>query len=296
LGFLQIRSNSLLSNPIDLQPIPIPGTNPALFFIGAIPEHAPKARLLILHGYGDHAGRHAHVLHWMADRGIAAYAPDFRGHGRSAGKPVAILKWDEYLDDLKAFLAIDQLADPSVPLFILGHSHGALIAAAAAMRGMFNQVRGVILIAPYFELIMPVPTSKKLLATITSVLWPTLPLKSGIAGPMLTRDPQMIEQSKDDPFVRGIATPRWFTQTLKVQSEVRSHAAQFSLPLLMLVPGDDTIANPRASIAFFDQCGSSDKTIQHYPAHRHELLRELDRESVFETILQWMTDRCAPNP
>jgi alpha-beta hydrolase superfamily lysophospholipase len=227
----------------------------------------------------------------MADHGLAAYAPDFRGHGRSAGKPAAILRWDEYQDDLRAFLAIDELSDQSSPLFIIGHSHGALIAIAAAMQGMLTRARGVILIAPYLELKLPVPFSKRLLAIITSAIWPTLALKSGLTGPMLTRDLQMIEQSKDDPYVRGIATPRWFTQTTSMQKRIRENAAQFSLPLLMLLPGDDTVANPLASVAFFEKCASSDKTIKHYPDHRHELLRELERESTFATILDWITRR-----
>jgi lysophospholipase len=74
-------------------------------------------------------------MQWMAGRGIASYAIDFRGHGRSAGKPNAINRWDDYLDDLTRFLAIEELAATGTPLFILGHSHGGLVAAAAPMRG-----------------------------------------------------------------------------------------------------------------------------------------------------------------
>ena len=259
-----------------------------------MPNRAPIARVLILHGYGDHAGRHAHVLQWLADHGFAAFAPDFRGHGRSAGKPVAILNWDEYLDDLKAALALDSLANNAAPLFIIGHSHGALIAIAAALKGTLTHaqnLRGAILIAPYLQLRLPVPFAKRLLAQLASILWPTLAFKSGISGPMLTRDPQMIEQTKNDPFIRGIATPRWFTQTTAVQQHILQHAHEFNLPLLMLLPGDDTVADPRASVEFFEHCGSSDKTLKHYPEHRHELMRELDREAVFTTILDWMTAR-----
>jgi lysophospholipase len=230
-------------------------------------------------------------MQWIAEHGIATYALDFRGHGLSAGKPCAILRWDEYLDDLKAFLAIEELSNSNTPLFILGHSHGGLIAAAAAIRGLLNHARGIILVAPYLELKMPIAPLKYLAGQILSRVHPTMAMKSGIDGPMLTRDPQMASDGRNDPMCRGIATPRWYLETVKVQKQVRESAGNFTKPLLMLVPGDDTIANPIANTAFFNACGSTDKTIKHYPDSRHELLREINRMEAFTEILKWAEDR-----
>ena len=270
---------------IDIQIKTIPATNPQLSYLSATPSSAPIAHLAILHGYGDHAGRHSHVMQWLADRGIASYALDFRGHGRSAGKPNAIKRWDDYLDDLAKFLAIKELAATDTPLFILGHSHGGLVAAAAAMRGMFNHCQGVILSAPYLQLKLPVPLYKRMIAAVCSHIYPSLPIKSGMSPAMLTRDQTMIAQSQTDPFCRGTATPRWFTETAKEQIKVRSTPELFKLPLLMLIPGDDTIADSRASELFFENCGSTDKMIVRYPDNKHELLRDLDREKAFADIL-----------
>ncbi len=279
---------------IDIPPQIIPATHPQLSYLSVSPAGPPVARLIVLHGYGDHAGRYSHFLQWMAERGIACHALDFRGHGRSAGKPGAILRWDEYLDDLTHLLAIKELADPSPPLFVLGHSHGGLIAAAAAMRGLLNQARGIILVAPYLQLKMPVPIGKRVMAAVASHLHPTLAIKSGLDGSMLTRDQQMVDDGKNDPYVPGIATPRWFTETNRVQSQVRGAANQFNLPLLLLLPGNDTVADVRASMDFFDTCSSADKTIKHYPDNRHELLREIDRMTTFTNISEWMNARSSP--
>jgi alpha-beta hydrolase superfamily lysophospholipase len=61
----------------------------------------------------------------------------------------------------------------------------------------------------------------------------------------------------------------------------------------MLVPGDDQVADASASVAFFNRSGSGDKTIKHYPDHRHELLRELGRLFIYTDIVAWVEARIA---
>ena len=263
---------------------------PALHRRWAAPADAAWARLAVLPGYGDHAGRHDHVLQWMAARGVAAHAVDFRGHGRSGGRAGFVRQWADYLDDLTAFLAIEELATTGVPLFVLAHSHGGLVAAAAAQRGLLR-CAGVILSAPYLALKMPVPRRRRLLAAVLSRVAPSLPLRSGIRGAMLSSDQAMRAADRADPHRTGAATPRWFTTALRAQVDVRATADRFTLPLLLLVPGNDTVADAAAAVAWFDRVGSTDKTVRHYPGHRHELLREAGRAAVFADVLGWMRGR-----
>jgi lysophospholipase len=261
----------------------------------ATPAGRPWARVALLPGYGDHAGRHDHVLLWLAERGVAAHAVDFRGHGRSGGKAGAVRRWDEYLDDLSAFLAIEELAtNDGVPLFVVAHSHGGLVAAAAAERGLLDgRCRGVVLSAPYLELRMPVPLHRRALAAVLNRLAPSMPMRSGLTGPMLTSDEGMLAADRADPLRTGIATPGWFVAANRQQAVVRSAAARFTLPLLLLVPGDDTVADAAASTEWFGRVGSPDKTIRHYPGHRHELLRETGRAAVLDDVLAWLRERSA---
>jgi lysophospholipase len=283
-------SHNAYIHRIEIQHQTIANTHPPLNYYAAHPATAPVARVAILHGYGDHAGRYAHLQQWFTERNIASFALDFRGHGRSGGKPGFVKQWDEHLTDLSAFLTLPELStqnDPT-PLFILAHSHGGLVATVAAMRGLLNHCQGVILSAPYLELKMPIPKLKRWVAKIAAVLHPSLPMKSGLEGPMLTRDESMIAQSRGDPLIRGIATPGWFFATQKTQAITRAMANQFNRPLLLLVPGQDTVADPQASVQFFEQCASADKAILHYTEHRHELLRELEREEIFQSIFDWI--------
>ena len=108
---------------------------------------------------------------------------------------------------------------------------------------------------------------------------------------MLSRDPVMVEETRNDPLCKQIATPRWFFEARKAQANTYPLAKRFKLPMLMLIAGDDTIADARASIGFFENAASANKTIKHYPEHRHELLRELGREDSFQHILDWIQAR-----
>ena len=49
-----------------------------------LPEGAPHAALLLVHGMAEHSGRYSDFAAFMAENGYAVRAYDQRGHGRSA--------------------------------------------------------------------------------------------------------------------------------------------------------------------------------------------------------------------
>src|SRR5262249_43102164 len=135
----------------------------------------PRAALALVHGYGDHSGRHAHFLRFLAENGIAAHAFDLQGQGRSPGPRGFVRHWEDYLLDLDAFLALPEIRGARDPLFLLGHSHGALVLCAAAILGMGENLalaRGCILTSPFFRNRMRVPRYKKLIARAVNPVLP----------------------------------------------------------------------------------------------------------------------------
>jgi lysophospholipase len=257
-------------------------------FTPADPGHS-TARLALLHGYGDHSARYLHFMRWLAERGVACHAFDFRGHGRSPGRAVYVRRWEEYLDDLTAFLSLDALRPdaPGGPLFVLGHSHGGLVAAAAELRGMLRDagVAGCVLSSPYFRGHTPVSAPWRAFARVCDRVWPWVCVPTGLGDGAMSRDPKMAADSRADPLIHRVATPRWYLATLAVQADVMRHAGEFRLPLLCLNAGQDTVADPAAVREFFAAAGSADKRLIEFPDARHELLRELEREEVFEAVL-----------
>lgn len=100
--------------------------------------------VLCLHGWGASAYGYRHVLAPLAARGIAAHAPDLRGHGwsgkpldRTAYTPDALAGWTVRVLDA---LAVDRAV-------LVGHSLGGAIALHTA-RVAPDRVAALVLLAP----------------------------------------------------------------------------------------------------------------------------------------------------
>jgi alpha-beta hydrolase superfamily lysophospholipase len=233
----------------------------------------------------------------MAAQGIACHAIDLRGQGRSSGRRGFVARWDEYLDDVDQLLA-SLHSQEKLPLFVLGHSHGGLVVASGAIRERsgFKEVAGCILTSPFFKCRFSIPKWKILAARAVRPLVPWMPFASNVSNEWLSSDPQMVEQTTRDPLCVRVATPSWYVGHLAAQRQVMQRANDFKLPLLMLTAGADPIADPAAEKEFFDACGSGDKQFKLYENCRHELLREVCREKVFDKIYQWIGMRLSPSP
>lgn len=278
---------------LTIQESPFRGSGVDLYRRTVAPPAAPWARLGILHGYGDHGGRYVHVMQRLAEAGVFCHALDLRGHGRASGRRGHVARWDEYLADLDAFLGLPEVRegeDAGVPLFLLGHSHGALVLAAAGIRGLPG-VSGCILSAPYLAMKMQVRAAKRFAARVFDRTLPWLHIPSGLRDEWMSSDEEMLRDSRADPLIFRTATPRWYSGALAAQRQVMKDAPQFRLPLLVLAAEGDPVADPRAAHEFFERAGSEDKTYRLFLDHLHELLRESGRERIFEVMLEWMRDR-----
>jgi acylglycerol lipase len=65
----------------------------------------PWATLLVVHGLGEHSGRHEATAGRFAAAGIATSSFDHRGFGASAGQRADIERWASFLDDIEDRLA-----------------------------------------------------------------------------------------------------------------------------------------------------------------------------------------------
>ena len=101
-----------------------------LYYQSWVPDNAARGVILLVHGLGEHSSRYEHVARHCTDRGFAVHALDHYGHGKSDGQPGYVERFSVYLDGVAALLTKVQSASPGLPLFLVGHSMGGLIAAA----------------------------------------------------------------------------------------------------------------------------------------------------------------------
>ena len=98
----------------------------------------PDARYvaLIAHGIAEHALRYDHVAAALTGDGAVVYAPDHYGHGLSAGERGLVEDIEAYVDDLHLVADRARADHPGLPLVLIGHSLGGIIATRYAQRYM----------------------------------------------------------------------------------------------------------------------------------------------------------------
>jgi lysophospholipase len=251
---------------------------------------APAAVIALVHGYGDHGGRHTWFGEDMAARGYGVYAYDLRGHGQSSGTRGQIKRFDDYLDDTALFLDEVRRRQPGKPLALLGHSLGGLICTRFAQERPCD-VRALLLSSPFFALaVQPEPT-KLLGAKALSVVWPGRDIGNTLRAEDLSHDRSVVEAYVTDPLVHHVATARWAAETISAQDAAMAAAPDITLPLLVLYGKNDQIADAAFAEAFFATAGSADKKLIHYESFYHELFNEVGRELVFADVAGWLAGR-----
>jgi len=250
----------------------------------------PKAAVCIVHGYGDHQGRYGDFRRYCKEQGLATLAFDYRGHGISAGRRASCSRWQDYLDDLTAFWQQAQQRCQGLPLFLLGYSHGGLMASVFASQAP-EDLKGIVLVSPFWKPGFRVERWKRALLRCLNGLCPHMLLKTGVLLEQLSRDLAWQQATAADVLASRLLTPRWFVETQRMQSTLAEVAVCVVSPCLLLIGKEDTVAAPAAMQLFFEKLKLKDKTVHCFEQMRHELLCEQDRQEVFRYIFEWILSR-----
>jgi alpha-beta hydrolase superfamily lysophospholipase len=232
-------------------------------------------------------------MRWLATHGVTSYALDFRGHGKSAGRRGYVRQWADFAEDLKVFL--DHVAREGglkPPAYLLGHSHGALVAADSAVHhGLPALVEGLVLLSPFFRSQIEVPPLKLMAARVANVCLPWVRLGSGLDPEMMTSDHAMIEESRKDGLLLRSATPRWYFGMLDAQADTMRRARSLELPLLCMIGSADSVADPKVAEKFCESVESFENHFELLQGQKHELLRETKRLGTYVKIADWIKAR-----
>lgn len=258
-----------------------------------MPVGEPRAGVVFLHGFTEHTGRYRELLETLCRHGYAVWAIDLRGHGKSQGRPIYIRSFDEYLDDLDLLLGRVRASLAGRPLFLMGHSMGAGIVLLSAMERT-PDVAGVVASAPPVRIGGNVFPLLRHLAWVLGRVFPRLRVVS-LGGSMLSRDPKVVEDFRNDPLVyHGRLPTRTGSEILRSSRRIRRGMGGLEKPLLILHGTGDVLTNPEGSRRLVAEAASRDKTQTFYEGAYHDLFHEPEKDRVTADVIQWLDARTSP--
>ena len=249
------------------------------------PAASPRGIVVLLHGFNSHGGYYLWAAQQLLDSGLAVYAPDYRGRGRSDGERYFVNSFAEYQGDLDLVVKLARSRDAGLPLFILGHSAGGVIACNYVLDHQ-AEIAGLVCLS--FAYRVPAPDFALAVLKGLSHLAPhahvlNLPKKA------FSRDPKVVAALMDDPLLEHEVQPtKTVAEMVRADERLQRDFPLFKLPLLIIHGTKDAVTRPEGSQEFHARAGSADKTLKLYEGYFHDPLNDVGKEVVMADIRAWL--------
>ena len=255
----------------------------------------PRAIVVVAHGMGEHAGRYRRLAEALVDAGYVVYAPDHRGHGRTAGSADAhgnlgASGWDALVGDLGTLVGVARAEHPGIPLVAFGHSMGSfalqqylLDHSADVEAAVLSGTTALDVVAPAID-----PTKEVDLSAFNLAFAP-----ARTDYDWLSRDDAEVDAYVDDPDC-GFGLDPAATAGMLARAGDTAHvsAVRADLPIYLMSGDADPLAGggPLVDLVAdrYREAGVRDVTVVLYPQARHEILNETNRDEVTADLLAWL--------
>ena len=234
------------------------------------PNDNARRIVILAHGYGEHLGRYQHVAELLVERGAVVAGPDHVGHGRSGGERVVVGDFDLVVDDVHAVAGRMRERHPGLPLVLVGHSMGGMIAARyAQLHG--DELAGLVLSGP----VLGSWTAATDMLGLDEI--PDDPLDVST----LSRDPSVGETYSADELVWHGPFKRPTLEALDRALHTINEGPQLgALPTLWVHGAEDQLVPIGETRGGIETLGFTDVEEVVYPGARHEVFNETNRDEV----------------
>jgi alpha-beta hydrolase superfamily lysophospholipase len=258
----------------------------------------PAGVVQLAHGLAEHGERYVRFAQALNAAGFLVHAVDHRGHGRTANGRLGDFGpagFGGLIADVAQFGAALRAQHGSLPLFLFGHSMGSF-AAQAAMLDHASTWSGVVLSG-----------STALDALAAAMASAPADAPAGLAAfnagfehrtgyEWLSRDAAEVDAYVADPWcgwdVPADVIPSLFAPAPRLADPMVLAGIRSDLPVLIASGDADPLAGGGALVQLlgqrYRQAGLVDVTVTLYPAARHEILNETNRDAVTADILAWL--------
>lgn len=254
-------------------------------------DQNPQAVIFAIHGGMAHAGDYVTPALYFRPHGIATVSFDMHGH--DGKKRVDIPGFETFLADAALMLQWVKQNYPGLPIFIMGHSMGALIATHLGLGRFANDadIKGFVLSSPYYVNAVKVPKVMLALSGVLAKLFPTAKVPMEAVTDQLTHDPVITARhyaDEKDDIRASEASFRFATSLLGAQSALTGGLSGFKHPVFAVVAGDDKLAHAQSSQTLLASIRPALLEFHYYPQNYHENFNEVNRDTIFANILTWV--------
>jgi alpha-beta hydrolase superfamily lysophospholipase len=243
--------------------------------------------VVLCHGYAEHARRYDHVAKRFGESGLAVYALDLRGHGRSGGKRVFLRDISEYTDDFHTLVGIAAGEYPELKRVVLGHSMGGGVVFAYGVEHP-DDYAAMVLSGPAVAAQDGVSPVMVAVAKTLGKILPGLPVEQ-LPADAVSRDPAVVAAYENDPLVHHGKLPAGIARALiDVGETMPLRAAALTAPLLVVHGEADKLIPVEGSRHLMERVGSEDAHLKVYPGLYHEVFNEPERAVVLDDVASWI--------
>lgn len=260
-----------------------------------------KAKLIFVHGFSEHINRYNAFFPLLSEAGIQVFGFDQRGWGKSVTSkaergltgPTSVV-----ISDVAAF--IEDKLPSDVPVFVMGHSMGGgevlTLAADPKYDKLVKQIRGWLLDAPFIGFSPDEePSSVKIfMGRLVGRLLPKQQLKHEVPAEHFSRDAAVVEEVRNDPLCHNTGTLEGLSSLLDRTGALNSGTIKLGDDLsFFLAHGTaDKTCSFDASVKFFKDQSSKDKTLKSYDGAYHQIHADLCKDEFAQDVVKWVNARC----
>ena len=280
-----------------------------------IPEGEVKAILQICHGMVEHIERYHSFASWLAQKGIYVVGNDHLGHGKSVTSSEKLGFFHDgdgnacVIADIQQLRVQTEKKYPNFPYFMLGHSMGSFL--LRQYLGFYSGgLAGAIIMGTGEQPDLVLGAGKlvcKMIAAfkgwnhrssfVNSLAVGGYEKKMGKAW--LSKNVENVEKYAKDPLSGFVFTVNayyhMFDGMSKMNKQEKEEKTGKSLPIFFVAGSEDPVGNCGKGVQNiynkYKKSGYQDVELKLYEGDRHEILKEDDRDVVYQDILNWIEKR-----
>ncbi|QNH18617.1 putative protein YnbC [Xanthomonas sp. SS] len=259
------------------------------------PAAAPRAVVLLHRGH-EHSGRVVHLADELGLDDCAMFAWDARGNGRSPGVRGDAPGFPALVRDLDRFIThIGETHGIAMQdIVVIAQSVGAVI-ASTWVHDYAPPLRALVLASPAFKVKLYVPFARPGLALMHK-LRGNFFVNSYVKPQWLTHDPARVASYRDDPLITRPISVRVLLGVYAAADRVVGDAQAITVPVQLLVSGDDFVVHRGPQDRFYERLSSPVKERHLLPGFFHDTLGERDRAPALAQIRRFVRERFAEAP